>query len=619
VFHSVIRVALVLQQRKAKTTQLMKAPANVNRWRRRQKSAARARRGTSPLAVFARVMIIAAVLLSLATLFSTFTRPSSPPQGAQLELKVGLLRVAPSVESKTPPADLDALTARLRTALEPFQTKHLVEVGAKVAPCTSDESTFRQATPGFLPGCPSGGCASFESLEEAQGVCSGISSCGGVTKSRGMFELRHDSVPFESSSEEVSWPRVRCRQEATAALVWEAFREAMEGALDEEETYHLGTTYETREDGSIFLAISSYRDITCSDTLRGAFAAAKFPEKLFVGIIQQNCDGDVCHTGTGWAESRRWVMQDHPDPDCAEEFCQEFPELCKDHVRILRLKERESYGPFFGRFLNSKMYRGENFYMQIDAHTEFRQDWDHWIVEEMRRTPSYPHSVISNYPPSGDPRKTGRWEAPSGYTRETLPSALCGCTFEDAGGAHKTVRLSQTSRTFAHGVDSSIPHHACFVAAGFLIAHGSIVANVPFDPFMPFLFMGEEISLSIRLWTSGYDIYAPSIDVVRHEYVRKESPKFWESVGMVFSNPSIHNALTDIIIPRVQALVGWKDKPAYMRSVYTRQEDYGCGEKRSSSQFVQTMQIQVGTLQQSAPTWCLKGKDMPKELSSWKV
>ena len=42
--------------------------------------------------------------------------------------------------------------------------------------------------------------------------------------------------------------------------------------------------------------------------------------------------------------------------------------------------------------------------------------------------------------------------------------------------------------------------------------------------------MGEEIIMSARLWTAGYDIFAPSQAVVGHMYHRKHQPKFWETV-----------------------------------------------------------------------------------------
>jgi hypothetical protein len=50
-------------------------------------------------------------------------------------------------------------------------------------------------------------------------------------------------------------------------------------------------------------------------------------------------------------------------------------------------------------------------------------------------------------------------------------------------------------------------------------------SQVPFDPFLPWIFMGEEISMSARLWTAGYDIFSPTVNVLNHYYVRRHYPK----------------------------------------------------------------------------------------------
>lgn len=51
------------------------------------------------------------------------------------------------------------------------------------------------------------------------------------------------------------------------------------------------------------------------------------------------------------------------------------------------------------------------------------------------------------------------------------------------------------------------------------------------DPDLPMLFSGEEILYTARLWTSGYDIFAPGSNVVFHLYSGSSStrPKFWEA------------------------------------------------------------------------------------------
>ncbi len=50
------------------------------------------------------------------------------------------------------------------------------------------------------------------------------------------------------------------------------------------------------------------------------------------------------------------------------------------------------------------------------------------------------------------------------------------------------------------------------------------------DPDLPMLFSGEEILYTARLWTSGYDLFAPTANVVFHQYSGSSStrPKFWE-------------------------------------------------------------------------------------------
>jgi hypothetical protein len=40
----------------------------------------------------------------------------------------------------------------------------------------------------------------------------------------------------------------------------------------------------------------------------------------------------------------------------------------------------------------------------------------------------------------------------------------------------------------------------------------------PIKPFLPWVFMGEEIMLSTRFFTNGYDLFAPSENILAHEY-----------------------------------------------------------------------------------------------------
>ena len=93
-------------------------------------------------------------------------------------------------------------------------------------------------------------------------------------------------------------------------------------------------------------------------------------------------------------------------------------------------------------------------------------------------------------------------------------------------------KLSHLSKTYDE-THNEIPRFAPFVAAGYFVAHSDFLREVPFDPFLPWIFMGEEIIMSARLWTSGFDIFSPSQSVVGHMYVRRHTPKFWETVCFI--------------------------------------------------------------------------------------
>ena len=52
-----------------------------------------------------------------------------------------------------------------------------------------------------------------------------------------------------------------------------------------------------RNDQSIFVSLGTYRDPYCPMTLKSLYANAQHPERLFVGLFQQNCFEKKCRTG----------------------------------------------------------------------------------------------------------------------------------------------------------------------------------------------------------------------------------------------------------------------------------------------------------------------------------
>lgn len=90
------------------------------------------------------------------------------------------------------------------------------------------------------------------------------------------------------------------------------------------------------------------------------------------------------------------------DAVCNEpiEPCEEKPDqaLCKykDQVDILEVEAYLSVGPVFARHIGYRMYRGEYYSTQSDAHVTYTTNWDADIIEQMEQTRN-DMAVLSTY------------------------------------------------------------------------------------------------------------------------------------------------------------------------------------------------------------------------------
>ena len=138
-----------------------------------------------------------------------------------------------------------------------------------------------------------------------------------------------------------------------------------------------------RNDKSIFVSLGTYRDPFCPMTIKSLYSNARHPERLFVGMFQQNCFGPRCRTGVLKGGK---VEDAGPDMDCYVEFCkspegQRSNACTNGHVHLFNVNESESLGPYMARYLGAKFYRGEQYYLQIDSHSEFVENWDEKLIK----------------------------------------------------------------------------------------------------------------------------------------------------------------------------------------------------------------------------------------------
>ena len=89
-------------------------------------------------------------------------------------------------------------------------------------------------------------------------------------------------------------------------------------------------------------------------------------------------------------------------------------------------------------------------------------------------------------------------------------------------------RLAPCSNEDQH-VNDNIP--SLLFAAGFNFSYSKMIKDCPYDLELHNLFFGEEISLALRLFTCGYDLFAPPETVCYHLWSRDHRKTFQEDIG----------------------------------------------------------------------------------------
>jgi [Skp1-protein]-hydroxyproline N-acetylglucosaminyltransferase len=127
---------------------------------------------------------------------------------------------------------------------------------------------------------------------------------------------------------------------------------------------------------SIFVSICSYRDAECQFTIKDLFEKSKFKNRIIVG---------VCH---------------QYDADKDEYLFKEMPKDLKNQIKELHIPHQFSKGPGFARHLIQRyLFNGEDYYLQIDSHMRFEQDWDEILIEQLHQSEKISKkSIISTYP-----------------------------------------------------------------------------------------------------------------------------------------------------------------------------------------------------------------------------
>ncbi len=236
----------------------------------------------------------------------------------------------------------------------------------------------------------------------------------------------------------------------------------------------------------IFIQIASYRDPQLIPTLEDCLDKAKNPDDLVFCIAWQH----------------------GPEEDLSK--------FVKDkRFKILDIPYTASKGACWARNMIQQFYRGEDYTLQLDSHHRFAKDWDAQLIEMLEDLQAKGHKkpLITSYIPSFDPDNDPG-------ARVTVPWKMNFDRFIPEGAVFF--------------LPATIPDHekltgpipARFYSAHFCFTLGQFCLEVTHDP--DYYFHGEEISIAVRAFTHGYDLFHPHKIIAWHEYTRKGRTKQWD-------------------------------------------------------------------------------------------
>lgn len=252
---------------------------------------------------------------------------------------------------------------------------------------------------------------------------------------------------------------------------------------------------------TIFISIASYRDPQLLPTLKDMLDKAAHPENLHIAICWQDSGAPEIFAQAGFLPQGYRIVKER-----------EVTMFSYRQARIdaIAVHYYASQGACWARHLAETLFENERYFLQIDSHCRFIPDWDNEMIALLRQVKMRsPRPIISSYPPAYTP---GDNEEAS---KKTYVSRLIFREYDEQG----------IPMVGSVPFEAREPVRGSYLAGGFIFTVGDFVKAVPNDPQI--FFAGEEIAMSVRAFTHGYDIYHPHKPLLWHYYQREEHSKVW--------------------------------------------------------------------------------------------
>jgi hypothetical protein len=234
---------------------------------------------------------------------------------------------------------------------------------------------------------------------------------------------------------------------------------------------------------TILVHLPAYREPELIPTIKSALENAEFPERIHFGICRQYNPDDKFDNIDEYRDDKRFKIHD----------------MLYTEARGL---------PYARAIINDKLLTDEDFVCQLDSHHRFDKNWDSTLIKwysDLKKEGYNPLicGYLPYYNPFNDPadRTMEPWlsEAASFYPFGTIFIRPCG--IPDWQSLTK-------------------PFPARFLSGHFAFGPNKWAREVRHDSDI--YFSGEEINLTVRSFTSGYDLFHPHRVIIWHATMREE-------------------------------------------------------------------------------------------------
>jgi len=297
------------------------------------------------------------------------------------------------------------------------------------------------------------------------------------------------------------------------------------------------------ENKKIFVGIPSFIDKEIRETILDCYFKAKNGDNLVFGILLQYDDN---------FDTKSNILDD------LSSFI---------NIKVEKVHFSKSKGGSWARHQVQKLYSGEKYHLQIDAHYRFIKNWDSLLLHEYSELKKdYKKPIISFIgPPYHRNDELGidfKFDYIDSLDMLNFPK------IKYISDEYWVDFQGYTNVKSTNNINNQIPLLYC----GFIFTEDNWINEIPADP--KHYYTGEEFALSIRSYTHGYNIFLPTQILawhrsngnhIHHHDISKKSFKYHKTA-----------------VERLKKLINYEDLGKY-----------GLGTDRQLSEYEQFAKINI--------------------------